>query len=197
MTKYPFKATLTRTPIGWGLEVKDPTYNYAIAVNIIALPQYYQCTYNTNKTIADISSSSIRANKILTTLLKKDLTISIQDIYNKHKIYKKRALRGLTSIQALIKAFSDYGGNDLKLKYYFMYKEDDNDYVKYLFFIHLELIKFFQKNPDILLLDCTYKTNKFKMPFLYIVGVSNTEQNFELVYCFLLGKIEVNYSFTI
>jgi hypothetical protein len=33
----PFKATLTRTLIGWGLEVKDPTYNYAAAINLIAL----------------------------------------------------------------------------------------------------------------------------------------------------------------
>ena len=78
-----------------------------------------------------------------------------------------------------------------------MYKEDDSNRVKHLFFTYLELIKFFQKNPDILLLNYTYKTNKFKMPFLYIVGVSNTEQNFKLTYCFLLGKTEVNYGFAI
>ena len=41
MTECPFKATLTRTLIGWGLEVKDPAYNYAAAINLIALPQYY------------------------------------------------------------------------------------------------------------------------------------------------------------
>ena len=33
----PFKAILTRILIGWGLEVKDPAYNYAAAVNPIAL----------------------------------------------------------------------------------------------------------------------------------------------------------------
>jgi hypothetical protein len=37
MTEYPFKATLTRIPIGWGLEVKDLAYNYAAAINLIAL----------------------------------------------------------------------------------------------------------------------------------------------------------------
>ena len=37
MTEYPIKATLTHTLIGWGLEVKDPAYNYAAAVNPIAL----------------------------------------------------------------------------------------------------------------------------------------------------------------
>ena len=82
ITECPFKATLTRIPVGQGLEVKDPTYNYAAAINLIALPQYYQRTYNINKTIANISSSSIRASKILINLLKKDII----------KVYKKRAL---------------------------------------------------------------------------------------------------------
>jgi len=37
----------------------------------------------------------------------------------------------------------------------------------------------------------------FKMPFLYIVGVSNTEQTFKLAYCFLPGETEVDYGFVI
>ena len=77
MTECPFKAILTRTPIGWGLEVKDPAYNYVAAINPIALLQYYWRTYSINKTIANISSSSIRASKILINLLKKDIIISI------------------------------------------------------------------------------------------------------------------------
>ena len=77
MTECPFEAILTRTPIGWGLEVKDPAYNYAAAVDLIALPQHCWRTYDTNKTIADMSSSSIGAGKILTNLLKKDIIISI------------------------------------------------------------------------------------------------------------------------
>ena len=77
ITECPFKATLTRTLIGWGLEVKDPTYNYEAAVNPIALPQHRQRTYDINKTITNMSSSSIGASKILTNLLKKDIIISI------------------------------------------------------------------------------------------------------------------------
>ena len=77
MTEYPFKATLTRIPIRWSLEVKDPNYNYAAAVHPTALPQHHQRTYNINKTIADMLGSSIRANKILTNLLKKDIIITI------------------------------------------------------------------------------------------------------------------------
>ena len=35
------------------------------------------------------------------------------------------------------------------------------------------------------------------MPFLYIVGVDNTRQNFKLAYYFLLGEIEGDYDFVI
>ena len=77
ITECSFEATLTRIPIGWSLEVKDPNYNYIAAVHLTALPQHRWRTYDTNKTIADMSGSSIRANKILTNLLKKDVIITI------------------------------------------------------------------------------------------------------------------------
>ena len=77
-------------------------------------------------------------------------------------------------MQALLKALNDHKGNNLKLKYYFVYKKDNSNHLKYLFFTYLKSFKYLQKNPNILLLDCTYKTNKFKMPFLHAVGVNNS-----------------------
>ena len=35
------------------------------------------------------------------------------------------------------------------------------------------------------------------MPFLHVVGVDNTGQNFELAYCFLSGETEGDYDFAI
>jgi hypothetical protein len=112
-------------------------------------------------------------------------------------VNKKKLLSGLSPTQALLKALSEHGGDDLESKYYFAHKEDDYNHLKCLFFAHPESLKYFQKNPNVLLLDYTYKTNKFKMPFLHIVGVDNTGQNFELTYCFLSGKTEGDYNFAI
>ena len=74
---------------------------------------------------------------------------------------------------------------------------DNSNHLKYLFFAYLESLKYLQKNPNILLLNCTYKTNKFKMPFLHAVGVNNSGQNFKLAYYFLPGKTEDDYNFAI
>ena len=45
-----------------------------------------------------MSASSINLSKILTNLLKKDTTISLQDIYNERQANKKKLLGGLSSI---------------------------------------------------------------------------------------------------
>ena len=103
------------------------------------------------------------------------------DVYNKRQLNKKQLLSGLTPIQALLKALNKHRGDDLKLKYHFAHKEDNSNHLKSLFFAYLESLKYLQKNPNILLLNYTYKTNKFKMPFLYVVGINNSRQNFKLI----------------
>jgi len=45
-------------------------------------------------------------------------------------------------VQALLKAFNKYRGDDLKLKYYFAHKEDNSNYLKYLFFAYPESLKY-------------------------------------------------------
>jgi len=64
----------------------------------MALPHYRQHTKEIKKTIADILASSITPSKIPTSLLKKDITISLKDIYNERQLNKKQLLGGLTPV---------------------------------------------------------------------------------------------------
>ena len=197
ITDCPFAFIIIYTAIRWQIEVQDPTYNYKAFIHPIALPYYRQRTKEIKKTITDILASSITPNKILINLLKKDIIISLKDIHNKQQLNKKQLLSGLSPIQTLLNAFNEHKGNNFKLKYYFIYKEDNSNHLKYLFFAYLEFLKYLQKNPDVLLFNYTYKTNKFKMPFLHTVGVDNSRQNFKLTYCFLPSKTEDDYNFVI
>jgi hypothetical protein len=47
------------------------------------------------------------------------------------------------------------------------------------------------------MLDCTYKTNKFNMPFLYIVGITSMNTTYNIAYCLLPNEEEVSYDFAI
>ena len=98
ITDCPFGLTLTHTAIGWQVEVQEPTHNHKAFAHAAALPHYHQRTEETNKIIADMSASSIAPSKILTNLLKKDITISLQDIYNERQVNKRKLLDGLSPI---------------------------------------------------------------------------------------------------
>ena len=89
MTECPFELTLTRTAIGWQVEVLEPNHNHEAFAHAAALPHYRQRTEESKKTIADMSASSIAPSKILTNLLKKDIIISLKDIYNERQLNKK------------------------------------------------------------------------------------------------------------
>jgi len=125
------------------VEVQDPTYNHGAFAHAAALPHYRQHTKEIKKTITDISASSITPSKILTNLLKKDIIISLKDIYNERQLNKKLLLSRLLPMQALLKALNKHGGDNLKLKYYSSHKEDNSNYLKYLFFTHLKSLKYF------------------------------------------------------
>ena len=65
MTDCPFELTLICTAIGWQVEVQELTHNHEAFAHATALPHYRQRTKETNKTIANISASSITPSKIL------------------------------------------------------------------------------------------------------------------------------------
>ena len=62
-----------------------------------------------------------------------------------------------------------------------------------MLFAHPDSLAYLQAYPDILLLDCTYKTNKYSIPLLDIIGVNECQQSFCITFEFLSGETEDNY----
>jgi hypothetical protein len=75
-------------------------------------------------------------------------------------------------------------------------KEDVNPKRKrleQLFFAHLDAVELWKQHPDIILMDCTYKTNRFRMPLLNICVVAGNKKTIQVALCFLSGEKEVSY----
>jgi hypothetical protein len=51
--------------------------------------------------------------------------------------------------------------------------------------------------PNFVVLDCTYKTNKFNIPFLYIVGITSIDLIYNIAFYLLLNKEETTYNFAV
>jgi hypothetical protein len=68
---------------------------------------------------------------------------------------------------------------------FFEYRRDEGGHIAMLFVADIRSVSYLNQHPNILLLDCTYKTNKFDMPLLNILGVDNMGYSFSVGFCFL------------
>jgi hypothetical protein len=64
-------------------------------------------------------------------------------------------------------------------------------------FAHPDSLTYLQAYPDILLLDCTYKTNKYGMPLLDMIGVDACQKSFCIAFAFLSGESEDDYGWAL
>ena len=62
-----------------------------------------------------------------------------------------------------------------------------------LFLADMRSVEYLNQHPNILLLDYTYKTNKFDILLLDILGVDNRNYEFSIGFCFLDSEVEDNY----
>jgi hypothetical protein len=72
-------------------------------------------------------------------------------------------------------------------------KRDSENRVQNLFFAHRKSIELLRANPDVLLMDCTYRTNKYGLPLLHIVGCTNMQSFFSAAFCFLRTEKDLDY----
>ena len=66
-----------------------------------------------------------------------------------------------------------------------------------LFFAHPVSIHLAWINHHVALLDATYKTNRYKLPLLHVIGQAASNQLFTIVFCFLAYKDKENYKWAV
>jgi hypothetical protein len=76
---------------------------------------------------------------------------------------------------------------------YFEWRRDSVGHIAMFFLADMRSVEYLNQHPDILFLDCTYKTNKFDMPLLDIIGVDHHGNTFTVALCWLDQEAEENY----
>jgi hypothetical protein len=94
--------------------------------------------------------------------------IIAKDLYNTKASMITEFLGGRSSMQALLHKLPDH------TKWVFRYLLREDDSLSCLFAMCRTSLRLLRKNPYILWMDCTFKTNRFKMPLLDIVGATST-----------------------
>jgi len=108
--------------------------------------------------------TGIRPAQQITALCElSDQRFQNKTLYNLNASFNQQRNKGLATTNALIE--------DLKARnIHYEILPDKDRFTEYLFIALLESIKLALQNQDIILVDNTYKTNKFEMPLLHMVG---------------------------
>ena len=85
------------------------------------------------------------------------------DIWNLNAKFKRECNRGLSIDDALIKDLKEWG-------IHYEGNPDKENITRHLFIALPESIKLAHDNQDVILVDNTYKTNKYDMLLLHVVG---------------------------
>jgi hypothetical protein len=103
------------------------------------------------------------SNQITTLRQATTTTFHSSNIYNLNSRFKHKKLRRLEATDVLIEHLKEK-------RIYYTVKLNKDNCTEHFFIALPSAIKLALKHQDIVLVDNTYKTNKFDMPLLHLVG---------------------------
>ncbi|OBS15929.1 hypothetical protein FPOA_13340 [Fusarium poae] len=117
--------------------------------------------------------------------------IKQKDLYNAIARSKQQLMEGQSCMQALAQQLQDRGFWSR------IQRDDDTGRVKAVFFAHPRSIQYLKTYPEVLIMDCTYRSNRYKMPLLDIIGVDCCGKSFCIAFAFLTGEAEHDYAWAL
>ncbi|KJZ68365.1 hypothetical protein HIM_12244 [Hirsutella minnesotensis 3608] len=166
-------------------------HNHPPSEDPSAHPAHRRLTEQDAKTISSLALCGTAASDIRTYIHNHSESLATErDIYNWIAATRRDLREGQSSIQALVNQLNSEG-------FWCQVKLDSDNRLTAIFFAHPESVAYLQCNPDVLLLDCTYKTNKYEMPLLDMVGVDSCQRSFCIAFAFLSGESEEDYSWAL
>ncbi|MGI4816711.1 MAG: hypothetical protein ACRYE7_01875 [Janthinobacterium lividum] len=175
----------------WKISYKNEEHNHEASDGRVNHPAHRTKTLSLNQSASEIVSGLIsRMTKvsIIRATLKNDWGIELtkRDIYNMKGRMRIEQLGGLTPIQWLER--------ELEERNFFVKIDTDKDNrAMRIFFAHPESIKIWRNVCDVLLIDATYKTNRFHQPLVNICGSLGNNMTPQLGLAFVSGEKEEDY----
>lgn len=184
----PFRCEATRdSETGtWKLDLVNTQHTHEASETPTAHPIHRRLNSLEKQQVLSMANKTIAPREIVATLTENGTMTTSKTIHNLINSSKKERLGGRTAVQALL--------DDLKNKgYSYDYKIDELGHLSHLFFAHplsIELARFYSETAVI---DCTYKSNRYKMPLLDVVSSTATNHTFAICHAFTAAEHEGDY----
>ncbi|XP_058768633.1 protein FAR-RED ELONGATED HYPOCOTYL 3-like [Vicia villosa] len=151
-------------------------HNHALETKLHGHLITYRLSREEKDVILELSIIKVAPRNILADLKRKrpDSVSNIKQVYNERYNLKVEKMGPRSEMQHLLKLLGDN-------QYLSSFKTcEDKFTVRDIFWNHLESIKLFNTFPTALKIDSTYKTNKYRLPLLEIVGVTSTDKTYSV-----------------
>lgn len=176
----------------WTLETRVPSHNHEPSSTPSAHPVLRRLNSSQQEEVNRLTKSHVSPIQILHQLRTSDpnCLATTRTIYNARAALRKQALDGRTQIEALLDTLKEYNWTHKA-------NVDDKGALRDLFFAHPGSLHLARINHHVCLIDATYRTNKYHLPLLHIVGQSCTNKLFSVAFCFLSSETDKAYLWAI
>jgi hypothetical protein len=135
-----------------------------------------------------MSNAGVKPVAILSALRMADgeTFANLRTIYNARFSMRTEELAGRSPVDALL-------DNLQENSWIYHVEANESGNITGLFFAHPESVTLANQYNHVVVMDCTYKTNRFRMPLLHIIGMTSFNTTFTVGFCFLAMERFENY----
>ncbi|KAM0071805.1 putative MULE transposase domain, FHY3/FAR1 family [Helianthus debilis subsp. tardiflorus] len=173
----------------WKLKVKEPNHNHVASQHLEGHAFARRLTPNEEYMVESLYSQNLEPANILLTIRNQNpqSMCILQDIYNVIKKFKFRMYAGRTPMQVLEQHLAEKEYN------YFTRENPSTNVVEDIFFVHPHSLTLWRAFPHVLMIDTTYKTNEYKLPFVQVIDVTSTHKSFCVAHAFISKEKQDNF----
>ncbi|KAH1209619.1 Protein FAR1-RELATED SEQUENCE 5 [Glycine max] len=181
----PFKLRCKPVAGGEGKMVKliCGVHNHELAKSLVGHPYTGRLTKVEKTLIADMTKSMVKPRNILLTLKEHNANscTTIKQIYNARSAFRSSIRGSDLEMQHLMKLIE-------RDQYIYWHRIKDEDVVRDIFWCHPDSVKLVNACNLVILIDITYKTNRYRLPLLDFVGMTPTGMTFFAGFAYVEGE---------
>ncbi|XP_014492146.1 uncharacterized protein LOC106754622 [Vigna radiata var. radiata] len=189
----PFKLRGKHKGHGWVLKVMCDYHNHELAETLVGHPYAGRLNAIEQSILIDMTKSQVKPSNILLTLKEhnEDNVTTIKQIYSARYTYKRSLRESRTEMQQLMML--------LDRDKYIQHSRclEDFDIVSDLFWTHPDSVHLVNSFNIVFLMDATYKTNKYRLSLLEIVGVTSIGLTFTAAFALLSSERQNNFTWAL
>lgn len=174
----------------WKVKVQHARHNHKPFRRPNDLPRLRRFLQPEEELLQTMTEANVPPRTIRTMLPGESAHRPMQDIYNQIARSRKIELDGKTPMVHLITRLR-------RENWFYCMNLGPSGTVKSLFFAHPEAIQMGRRFPYCFGIDCTYNTNKHRLPLLHIVGSTCFNSSFTLAFCFLNKEDHEEYTWSL